>query len=327
MLRRLPLLVLCLALLAATSTADESGTATAAATITNEELKIYVFKLASDEMQGRKPGTDGYRMAAEFTEEVLREVGIKPLITDQDGRLSYRQPFAIERGEQKILTYNVVGILPGTDRELKDEYVTIGVHLDHIGVINGEIYNGADDNAASCAALLEVAEALVQAPTRRSVIIMFYSAEEMGLIGSRYFVDNPPVPLEQMVVNINMEMIGRHDTMNPDGFGFIGPEALSPELPDIITAVNEKYLNYPLLFMSRSEDKFNYFRRSDHFNFHMNGIPAIIFGGSMHADYHKPTDDPEKIVIEKVNKAAKLCFYLIQEFGNRDARPSVPARR
>ena len=301
-----------------------TGTVTeesATATITVEELKDHLFYLASDELEGRRPGTRGYRLAAEYAANEFRKIGLEPILKDADNKPTYLQPFQVTRYQPPIETNNVVGAVIGSDPVLRNEYITFGVHLDHIGVINDQVHNGADDNAASCAALLEVAEAIARSPVKRSVIFILYSAEEMGLLGSKHFVDNPPVPLDQIVVNINMEMIGRPDPESPKSFTFIGADAMIDEYPDLLRGINSRTLNLPIQFLNREDDTQNFFRRSDHYRFHEKGIPAVVFGSSMHEDYHRPTDDPEKIDLSKVHDAALLSYYITVEFGTRSQLP------
>jgi hypothetical protein len=223
----------------------------------------------------------------------------------------------------RVTSDNIVGLVEGTDPELKNEYIVLGAHLDHVGVgVNG-VVNGADDNASGSSAILEIAEALAMTPTRRSVIFVLYTAEEKGLIGSQYFVDNSPVPLENIVAHINLDMVGRDDTDFPEGFHALGSSRLSAEYKEIILAVNEKGDNVPLSFELDKNDPQNFFRRSDQFSFHKKGIPVVFFTSGDHPDYHTPRDDAEKISFEKLQAISRLCYDITIEVGNRDEKPKL----
>ncbi|HUX05747.1 MAG TPA: M28 family peptidase [Acidobacteriota bacterium] len=218
---------------------------------------------------------------------------------------------------------NVVAIVHGSDPQLRDEYITVGAHLDHIGVQNGKVFNGADDNASGCVAILEAAEAVAISPPRRSVIFILYTAEEIGLYGSTYFVANTPVPLEQVVVNINLDMVGRSDS-EPPGLLVIGSQEICGELKTLVIGTNEKRVNAELNFTTDESDPLNYFNRSDHINFHRNGIPVVFLSCGEHNDYHTPNDDVEKIDFKRLRSASLLTYELVMELGNRDERICTP---
>lgn len=194
-----------------------------------------------------------------------------------------------ETKSASMVTENVVGVLPGTDPVLKDEYVVITAHYDHEGIRGGEVYNGADDNASGTATLIMVGDYLADLPRRRSLIILLLTAEEKGLLGSEYFVQNPPVPLDKMVANLNIDMIGR----SADGrIGMIPSkvEGMST-LSELAKKVNERG-EHKIVFR---DDMDRFHRRSDHYNFTRNDVPAIFFFTGIHEDYHKPGDDWHKL--------------------------------
>ena len=172
------------------------------------------------------------------------------------------------------------------------------------------IYNGADDNGSGTVAIMEIAEAFMLAKKegkgpRRSILIMPVSAEEKGLLGSKYYAENPIYPLENTIANLNVDMIGRIDDYhdNPNYIYLIGSDRLSTELHDISEAVNDKYINLELDYKYNDEDDPNrYYYRSDHYNFAKNNIPVIFYFNGVHADYHKPSDTVDKIHFPKVEK-------------------------
>ena len=218
---------------------------------------------------------------------------------------------------------NVAGILRGSDPALRDTYVVISAHMDHVGVgapdaTGDSIYNGADDDASGTSGVLEVAEALASLPQRpaRSVMFLLVSGEEKGLLGSRYFSEHPTVPVSRIVANVNIDMIGRNA---PDSVVAIGQEysSLGPLLQEVVGA-------HPELGLTASRDLWpqeRFFFRSDHFNFARLEIPAIFFFTGVHEDYHRPSDEVEKIDADKAARVARLAYYLVQEIATRREPP------
>ncbi|HSG29623.1 MAG TPA: M20/M25/M40 family metallo-hydrolase, partial [Candidatus Krumholzibacterium sp.] len=214
---------------------------------------------------------------------------------------------------------NVVAMLPGTDPVLKDEYIVIGAHIDHFAGNGGPVMNGADDNASGAAAVIEVAEALALAPPRRSVIFVMLNSEETGLLGARYFARNSPVPLEDIVAYINVDMIGR-TVEAQDGTHDIyvsGADRICAECWDILRDVNERSSKMDLVLEEGGETT----ERSDELPFFSAGIPTFGFSSGVHGDYHSPADDPEKLEYDKIERVARLIYSLISELGARDRRP------
>lgn len=222
--------------------------------------------------------------------------------------------FEADRGEG--YSCNVVGMVEGNDPELKDQYITVGAHLDHVGPQRGQVSNGADDNASGSVGVLEVAEAIALSHPRRSVIFILYGSEEIGLIGSKYFIDNCPVPVDDIDVNINMDMIGRTDARSKEtrAHYVVGSDRTNPELKDILKSVNKRTVGWPLDF----EGGERYFRQSDHYNYHEQGIPVVFFFSGAHRDLHRPTDDAEIIEYDKMQKIAQLVYELTLELSDRD---------
>ena len=223
---------------------------------------------------------------------------------------------------------NVVAIIKGTDKP--EEYIVISAHLDHEGVKNGEIYNGADDDGSGTVAILEIAEAFKKAQKdgngpRRSVVFLHVTGEEKGLLGSRYYTDNPIFPLEDTVADLNIDMIGRIDPKRTEGdrnyIYLIGSDKLSTELHNISEETNKKYTNIELDYTFNDENDPNrYYYRSDHYNFAKNDVPVIFYFNGTHDDYHKPTDTVEKINYDLLTNRTKLVFFTAWELANRDKR-------
>jgi hypothetical protein len=216
---------------------------------------------------------------------------------------------------------NTVGILEGSDPELKKEYLVYSAHMDHIGITPGQadsINNGADDDASGTTGVIELAEAFSRpgARARRSIIFLTVSGEEKGLWGSNFFSAHPPVPIRQIVANINMDMIGRNW---PDTIVAIGKEH-----SDLGAALNRVNAAHRELGMTAIDDRWpeeRFYFRSDHYNFARRGVPILFFFNGVHQDYHEVTDSPEKINSEKEARILKLLFYLGQEVANAPRRP------
>jgi Zn-dependent M28 family amino/carboxypeptidase len=242
---------------------------------------------------------------------------------------------------ETIPTQNVVAVWEGSDPVLKNEYVALGAHYDHVGIglpVNGDaIYNGADDDGSGTTALLDMAEALAKAPTRpkRSVLFVWHCGEEKGLWGSRYFTEYPTIPLNQVVAQLNIDMIGRSkkegDTNDrnksltgPNDVYVIGSTMMSTELGALLDTVNKSFLN--LGFDKRYDDPGDpnrFFYRSDHFNYARKGIPIIFFFDGEHEDYHRPGDSPDKIDYEKMEKITRTVYTMMWEVAGLAARPKV----
>jgi hypothetical protein len=226
---------------------------------------------------------------------------------------------------------NVLGFIEGSD--LKDEVVVLSAHYDHIGYDNGEICNGADDDGSGTVAVLEMAEAFAKAKKdghgpRRSILFLNVSGEEKGLLGSQYYVENPVYSLENTVVDLNVDMIGRIDTASRHVDGkyiyLIGADKLSKELHEISEGCNTTYSNINLDYTYNDEsDPNRFYYRSDHYNFAKNGIPVIFYFSGVHEDYHKPSDEVDKIMFPKMTKIARLVFHTAWEIANRDEKPSL----
>ncbi|MBA3319271.1 MAG: M20/M25/M40 family metallo-hydrolase [Gemmatimonadales bacterium] len=217
---------------------------------------------------------------------------------------------------------NTIGIVEGSDPELRGEYLVFSAHMDHIGVTPSpfdSINNGADDNASGTAGVVELAEAFSRpgGRSRRSVIFLTVSGEEKGLWGSRYFSEHPTVPLEQIVADINLDMLGRNwaDTI----------VAIGKEHSDLGATLERVNAAHPELRMVAIDDRWpeeRFYFRSDHYNFARKGVPALFFFNGVHPDYHRVTDSAEKIDSEKESRILKLLYYLGREIGSAPRRPA-----
>ena len=304
--------------------------------ITVEDLKEYLYVLASDSMKGRETGTLGQRNAANFIVNFFKEIGIPPYKYN-----TYLQKFKVrnvrrygkwkkQSNKKYIKGENIIGYIEGTD--LKDELLVITAHYDHLGTKEDSlIYNGADDNGSGTSSIMEIAQAFMLAKKegngpRRSVLIMPVSGEEKGLLGSKYYADNPIYPLENTIANLNVDMIGRIDDYhdNPDYVYLIGSDRLSTELHQISEDVNKQYINLELDYKFNEEDDPNrYYYRSDHYNFAKNNIPVIFYFNGVHADYHKTSDTVDKIHFGKIQKISRYIFLTAWELANRNERPKL----
>ena len=218
-------------------------------------------------------------------------------------------PFA-----KTVTSRNVVGLIEGTDPVLKNEYVVISAHYDHVGVRGNVVSNGADDDGSGTVAVLESARILsANMKSKRSVITMFHTGEEKGLLGSRYATDNGSF-MKGVVANINMDMVGRESI---DSIHCIGSNKLSTEFALLVQDENSKSVDFVLNYKyDDPNDPNRFYSRSDHYNYALKGIPVVFFFDDMKVDYHKPTDDVEKINFEKILKTAKLSCNIAVRVAN-----------
>lgn len=250
--------------------------------------------------------------------------------------------FEITVEVETLTTQNVVGIVEGTHPELANEYVAMGAHYDHVGIgnpVDGDaIFNGADDDGSGTTALLAMAEAFAKGERpRRSILFVWHTGEEVGMWGSRYINENPPVPARQIVTAINIDMIGRsrpagdtneanENLTGPEEVYLIGPGVQSAELGEILHAVNDDYLGLTFNPMYDATDHpERIFFRSDHVQYARNGIPIAFFFTGVHEDYHRPSDHPDKIDYEKMLKITRTIYASAWELANREGRPALNA--
>lgn len=294
-----------------------------------EDMYARIYFLASDALRGRDTPSPGLEAAAAYLVSEHHRMGLEPL--GENGTFYQRYSFRPRRGNlaeapgtrvEESFPPNVVAVLRGSDPQLRDEYVVLSAHFDHVGVgrpVNGDsIYNGADDNASGTAALLEVAKAfstLTERP-RRSIIFLHVSGEEHGLLGSRYYSENPTVPVDRIVANLNVDMIGRNA---PDSIVVIGKSYSS--IGEVVDQVARRHAELGLTASDDLWPQERFFYRSDHFNFARLEIPSVFFFAGVHEDYHRPSDTVEKIDTDKSARVARLIFHATQEIANATERP------
>ena len=234
-----------------------------------------------------------------------------------------------KKNTQNFTADNVAAIIKGS--EFPDEYIILTAHLDHVGVQNGEIYNGADDDGSGTVALLEIAEAFASAKEqgyspKRSIVFLHVTAEERGLLGSQYYTDyDPLIPINKTIANLNIDMIGRADpnrgVRNLNYVYIIGSDILSEDLHQINLNANNNYANLELDFRYNDiNDPNEFYYRSDHFHFVKNNIPAIFYFSGVHEDYHQPTDTADKILYDIYKKRVKLIFHTAWELANSEKK-------
>ncbi|HEV7704676.1 MAG TPA: M28 family peptidase [Gemmatimonadaceae bacterium] len=229
--------------------------------------------------------------------------------------------------------YNVVAEIPGSDSALSHSYVALGAHLDHIGIQRPDhgdsIANGADDDGSGTVSLIEIAKREQVAPRmKRSMLFVWHTGEELGLFGSEWFTSHPTVPLDSIVAQLNVDMIGRND---PDSLYLIGPisapNGQSRVLGAIVDSVNSAS-PHPFL-INRDWDAPSHpeqlYYRSDHYNYAKHGIPIVFFTTGLHADYHKVTDSADKIDYDKLSRVAALIMHIGDVVANSPTRPLPPA--
>ncbi|PJA97738.1 MAG: hypothetical protein CO128_10990 [Ignavibacteriales bacterium CG_4_9_14_3_um_filter_30_11] len=218
---------------------------------------------------------------------------------------------------------NIIGLIEGNDPILKNEYVAIGAHYDHLGIIDGKVFNGADDDGSGTVTIMEAAKTLAKTKAnKRSILIIFHAGEEKGLLGSRYLTNNLELIKDKKIIaQINLDMIGR---MATDSIYSIGSDKLSSELKNIIEDVNSKTVKFYLDYKyDDPNDPNRFYYRSDHFNYAKHGIPIVFFFDDMREDYHKDTDEVEKINFKKLKRISWLVYGVTLRIANLDHRLTV----
>jgi len=308
-----------LALVAASGCAGANSTATPrtpSAALSADALMLHVSRLAADSMRGRLVGTPENAKARAYVANQLSAAGLQPVGGSFEHPIEVRRDTVVRRG------INVVAMARG--RVTPERYIVVTAHFDHLGVRNGEIYNGADDNASGTGALIEIARWFAANPPSNSILFVGLDAEEGGLVGARGFVASPPVPRGSIVLNVNMDMVGRNTRNELYAAGTSHYPFLKPYL-DSVTARSGITLrlghddpNGP------AAD--NWTSQSDHAAFHEAGIPFVYFGVEDHPDYHRPTDDAERLMPQFYAGAATTVLDAIRSF-DRNLGAIAAARR
>ncbi|PQJ20767.1 M28 family metallopeptidase [Tenacibaculum sp. SG-28] len=298
-------------------------------TITAKDLGKHLFVYASDAFEGRDTGEPGQKKAVAYLKNFYKNANIaSPLGGDNYFQEVPSAYLSKNRSGIKLKdSENVIAFIKGAEKP--EEIIVLSAHLDHEGIKNGKIYNGADDDGSGTVAILEIAEAFKLATDagvrpKRSILFLHVTGEEKGLLGSKYYTENPIFPLENTVTNLNIDMIGRVDSRhkgNPNYVYLIGSDKLSTELHEISEEMNSKYTNIALDYKYNDDNDPNrFYYRSDHYNFAKHNIPIIFYFNGTHADYHQPTDTPDKINYEMLETRTRLVFHTAWEVANRPNR-------
>ena len=363
-----------------------SGGATEPA-VTEQDLRTRLFIFADDSMQGREAGTAGHEKGLRYIEGELRRLGVQPA-----GEQEYSQTVPVvqrRRGADGTITVdtvmsrNLIAVIEGSDPVLKNEYVAIGGHSDHVGfranavdhdslrafnqalwALRGKdantrgntpeqrnsvtvnvdslrrirparldsINNGADDDGSGSMAVLELAEWFQAMPVKpkRSILLVWHTAEEKGLIGARHFMDNPTVPREQIVAQLNIDMIGRGvegdvKDGSEDYLTVLGPKRLSTELDATVKRVNQAQPRPLTLDYGFDADGHpqQFYCRSDHYHYARYGVPIAFFFTNIHEDYHQATDEPQYIAYPKYARITRYIGDIAMTVANQAERPVV----
>ncbi len=300
-------------------------------TITAADLKTHLTIVASDAMEGRETGSLGQKKAGDY---LINQYKTNKIPFPKEAKEYYQRiPAAYlnaKNNENLPDSENIWAYIEGSEKP--NEVLVISAHYDHVGVKNGEVYNGADDDGSGTVALLEIAQAFQIAKNeghgpKRSVLILHVTGEEHGLHGSRFYSENPLFPLANTITDINIDMIGRSDEFHKNSNNYvylIGSDYLSTDLYNICEDANKKYVNLFIDYkFNDRKDPNRFYYRSDHYNFAKNGIPSVFLFNGVHADYHKATDEVEKIEFDALTKRTQLAFAIAWELANRDNRPVV----
>lgn len=332
----LPALAL-LPLLAACGGGSSTSSAAAAPVLADdtlpraERIEAALRVLAGDEMEGRRAGTRGEIRARDWLVSELERLGVEPAgeegylqavplvrATDDQGRERFRGvPAGVDPGtlppEQRAEAWNVLGIVRGSDPALAHEVIIVGAHYDHVGIgapVEGDsIYNGADDDASGTVAALEIARELVKERPGRSVLIALFSAEEIGLLGPRWFLEHPTVPRDSLVADLQIEMIGRPDSLaGGHGRGWLTGYERST-MGEALAAAGS-----PIVPDPRPEQRF--FFRSDNLPFAQAGIPAHTLSSfNLHTDYHRPSDEVDLIDFEHMAALTEAAIAMVRDLA------------
>lgn len=354
-----------------------SAAVTTTADISATDLRARLYIIADDSLRGRLAGSAGDSVVTAYIASEFARVGLTP--GGEDGGYFQTVHFRVRGGgEPAVPARNVIGILRGSDTVLRNEYVVISAHNDHVGVARhavdhdslrvsnfaaamrkrgasssaakawgvhaldslralrppraDSIYNGADDDGSGTVSLLEIAEAMTAAPQRpkRSIIFISHTAEEEGLYGSAWFTDHPTVPIDSLVTELDMDMVGRGSAADVEHGGptyleLIGTRRLSTELGDVaerVDATESLPFNFNYAFDAPG-DKEEYYCRADHYSYARYGIPSINFSRGDHPDYHQVTDEPQYIDYDAMARVATYVRDLAFTIANLDHRVVV----
>lgn len=306
--RILALCVFCFALIGERAQGEETKLlVNALNTLSEADLRHHVGVLADDTFEGREAGARGGQAAAKYLVEQFAKIGLKP--AGADG--SFLQPFSIYT--------NILGMIEGTDPRLKQEFILLGGHFDHVGYGTpdnsygpfGKIHNGADDNASGVASILEIAQAFQAGPKpARSILFCLWDAEEAGLLGSKYWLDHPTIDRKQLKFTVNLDMVGR---LRKQQLELLGVRSATG-LRQLLSLPNDD---------ERLLLKFNWELKedSDHYPFLEKGIPTVMLHTGLHQDYHRPSDDLERVNFAGTREVCAYCVKLLYQMADQPAIP------
>jgi hypothetical protein len=296
-----------------------SGTASSRGTeplVARDEVREILSVLAADSLEGRRTGTPGSARASRFLAERMRRYGLEPA---GDSGYFQRVTYEVAEGPEgemlrlagpepagtagRVVDYNLIGVIRGSDPALRKEAVVLGAHFDHVGVgqpVEGDsIYNGADDDASGVATVLAAAGALAKDPPKRTVLVLLTSGEEFGVLGTQWYLERPTIPLDSTVADLQVEMVGRSDTL-------VGARKLWLTGFERST-VGEALSGAGLPVVADPRPEFRFFERSDNIVFALRGVPAHTLSSyGLHRDYHQPSDEVDRIDFEHLTLAADL---------------------
>jgi Zn-dependent M28 family amino/carboxypeptidase len=253
-------------------------------------------------------------------------------IANKSGNMNFTLAFKLLAKEENVNTKNVVAHLKGTDPTLAGQYIALGAHYDHVGANGDQIFNGADDDGSGTATVLDVAEAFSLKKSKRSIMIIFHTGEEKGLLGSEYYSISPIIPMDSIVIMLNLDMVGRSNDgsdstsltarlTGPNEIYMIGSDKISSQLHAISDSSNTRFVKMDINMSMNDEshpDRIYY--RSDHWNYAKNQVPIIFYFDGIHKDYHKDTDTVEKIDFTKMAKVGRLAYITGYHVANRKER-------
>ncbi len=311
-------LLIGLSTLAAASLAPQSPVDTAAVRLTaTARLLEDVRVLADDRLGGRAIGTPGLDSAAEYLARRFQEAGLQPSPRGwfQNFTVAKDAPVAVHAHIGGAAGRNVIGLVPGRDPELRNEIVIVGAHYDHLGMgafgsldTEKEVHNGADDNASGVAALIHIAGRLSQQPAARTVVCIGFSGEELGLLGSAHYVKNPLYPLAKTVAMINLDMVGRLRNRRLIVYG----TATAQEFPALLDSLN--WYAGASFDLKQQGDGYG---PSDQSSFYAAKVPVLHLFTDLHDDYHRTTDDWQKINADGLYRVADFTAAITRSLANR----------
>lgn len=266
-----------------------------------------VMHLSSPQLQGRDAQSRGDSLAQIYIINNFKSMEIAPYFED------YEQPFCkkmkANRGGSKICTKNLIAFIEGTDSILKKEVIILSAHYDHVGIQNLKMHPGANDNASGVSAILYLAQKFKETPSKRSIMIICFGAEEKGLLGSYHFVQNPPFPLKTVDFVVNFDMVGKY---RQEGYVYYQGEETLLAFPKLIAKYAPKYN------VKHDKSPYQHLSGSDHYPFYKKRVPILYFNTGMDWDnYHRPSDIPEKIDFQGIEMISNMTFDIITELSNQ----------